>query len=99
MLVGSSRGWRRPGCVITIIPDACILEWSELVVIAHGRSRGGGRKADEFFHSFRHPQFRNVVDSSLEECQLPNLSILGSWAPHREGSGTQVGSPEVVGWV
>ena len=73
MLVGTSRGWRGLRGVSTVIPNACILEESEVVVIAHGRSRCGGGKADEFFHSFYHPEFRNVVDSSLEECQSSGI--------------------------
>ena len=73
MLVGSSRGWRGLRCVSIIIRNACILEYSEVVVIAHGRSRSGGGEADEFFHSFYRPEFRNVVDSSLEECQSSGI--------------------------
>ena len=69
MLGGSSRGWRGPRFQIAIISDASILELSEVVVISHGRARGGGRKAKEFLHSFYHPKFRDVVESSLEEGQ------------------------------
>ena len=69
MLLGSSRGWRGPRFEIAIISDASILESSVVVVISHGKSRGGGRKANEFLHSFDHPQFRDVVVSSLEEGQ------------------------------
>ena len=73
MGVCSSRGWSGHRGVSTIKPNACILEESEVVVIAHGRSRCGGGKADEFFHSFYHPEFRNVVDSSLEDCQSSGI--------------------------
>ena len=73
MLIGSSRGRRGPRFEVAIISNACILEKSEVVVIAHGRSRGGGGKADEFLHSFYHPEFRNVMDSSLEECQSSSV--------------------------
>ena len=75
MLVGSSRGWGGPRFEITIISDACIWEQSEVVVISHGRSRCGRRKADEFVHSFYHPKFRDVVDSSLEECQSSSIGL------------------------
>ena len=33
----------------------------------------GRRKADEFIHSFYHPKFRDVVDSSLEEGQSSGI--------------------------
>ena len=73
MLVGSSRGWRGPRFEIAIISDASILEQGEVVVIPHGRSRGGGGEANEFLHSFNHPKFRDVVDSSLEEGQSSGI--------------------------
>ena len=73
MLVGSCRGWRGPRFEIAIISDASILEQSEVVVIPHGRSRSGGGKANEFHHSFHHPKFRDVVDSSLEEGQSSGI--------------------------
>ena len=41
MLIGSSRGRRGSRFEVAIIPNACILEKSEVVVIAHGRARGG----------------------------------------------------------
>ena len=69
MLVGSSRGWRGPTFEIAIISDASILEQGEVVVIPHGRPRSGGGEANEFLHSFNHPKFRDVVDSSLEDGQ------------------------------
>ena len=73
MLVGSSRGWRASRFYIAIISDASILEQGEVVVIPHGRSRRGGGKANEFLHSFNHPKFRDVVDSSLEEGQSSGI--------------------------
>ena len=73
MLVGSSRGWRGPRLEIAIISDASILEQGEVVVIPHGRSRSGGGEANEFLHSFNHPKFRDVVDSSLEEGQSSGI--------------------------
>ena len=41
--------------------------------MSHGRSRGGGRKANEFLHSFYHPKLWDVVDSSLEEGQSSGI--------------------------
>ena len=73
MLVGSSRGWRGPRFEIAIISDASILEQSEVVVIPHSRSRSGGGKADEFFDSFNHPKFRDVMNSCLEEGQSSGI--------------------------
>ena len=73
MLVGSSRGWRGPRFEIAIISNASILELSEVVVISHVRSRGGGRKANEFLHSFHHPKFRDIVDSSFVEGQSSSI--------------------------
>ena len=73
MLVGSSGGSRASRFAIAIISDACILELSEVVVISHGRSRCGGRKANQFFHSFYDPKFRDVVDSSSEEGQSSSI--------------------------
>ena len=73
MLVGSSRGWRGPRFEIAIISDASILELSEVVVISHGRARGGGRKANEILYSFYNPKFWDVVDCSLEEGQSSGI--------------------------
>ena len=73
MLVGSSRGWRGPRFEIAIISDTSILELSVVVVISHGSTRSGGGKANEFLHSFYHPKFRDVVDSSLDEGQSSGI--------------------------
>ena len=73
MLVGSSRGWRGPRFEVAIISDASILEQGEVVVIPHGRSRSGGGKANEFLHSFNHPKFRDVMNSSLQEGQSSGI--------------------------
>ena len=73
MLVGSSRGWRGPRVMLAIISDASILEQGEVVVIPHHGSRSGGGEANEFLHSLNHPMFRDVVDSSLEECQSSGI--------------------------
>ena len=54
MLVGSSRGWRRPRFLNAIISDAGILEQGEVVVIPHGGSRSGGGEANELLHGLNH---------------------------------------------
>ena len=73
MLGDSSRGWRGPRFIIAIISDASFFEQGVIVVIPHDRSRSGGGEANEFLHSFNHPKFRDVVDSSLEEGQSSGI--------------------------
>ena len=70
MLVGSSRSL---DFGLLFISDASILEQGEVVVIPHGRSRSSGGEANEFLHSFNHPKFRDVEDSSLEEGQSSGI--------------------------
>ena len=73
MLVGSSRGWRRPRFLTAIISDAGILEQGEVVVIPHGGSRSGGGEANELLHGLNYPKFRDVVDSCLDEGQPSDI--------------------------
>ena len=58
-----------------------------------------GLSCDSMFVLSKVGDGRGMGEGMVLPLKLPNSSILGSCAPHWEGSGAQVGSPAVVGWV